>query len=373
MKPPISLSTFIGNARIVEILKRAFRQNRLPHAMIFAGPEGVGKCSLALLMAQYVNCLSPGDSGACGACSACKRIMAVIECRHLECESAKAEGFCGTCPTCRLRTRRHPDIQLIEPIKTTISIDQVRELIRETAFQPLEARYRVIILDPAEQMRPEAHNSLLKTLEEPPSRTIIILVTTNPYILLETIRSRSRLLQFGAIPQAQIERYLMVHEGKGAEEARLAAVFSGGCLAAALAFDTEEYRDIRNQALRFVDLLLNRGRFAEASAAISKSAKDKQSFLIWIESVTALLEDIYYFCVAPQRVGQRDLIPHYEELARSVSRSTLVSAFAAIGKLKSDLHYNVNRQLALEAMFLSLSAGVHNYGDVCAERGGLGC
>ena len=79
-------------------------------------------------------------------------------------------------------------------------------MIGEIAFQPAEARYRVVILDPAEKMRAEAHNSLLKTLEEPPSRTVIILVTTNPYMLLETIRSRSRMLPFGEIPQDEIEQ-----------------------------------------------------------------------------------------------------------------------------------------------------------------------
>jgi DNA polymerase-3 subunit delta' len=355
MKNPSSLSTFLGNARVVDILRRAIKQDRLPHAMIFAGPAGVGKCTLALLIARYLNCLSPRANDACGDCAACKRITAVIESRYLECQTLKGEGFCGNCSSCKVRTKRHPDIRLIEPEKTTISIDQIRSIIDEIAFQPAEAQYRVVILDPAEQMRQEAHNSLLKTLEEPPSRTIIILVTTNPYMLLETIRSRSRMLQFGEIPQDKIEQYLVKTEGKPIEEARFVAALSGGSLAAALSFNTSEYQDIRKQALRFVTLLLRGGAFSEISAMAGQAAKDKSFFQLWIESVAALLQDIYYAARAVERVGHRDLLEKLQDIARNAPHSTLLRNIDAIRKLKLHLQYNVNRQLALEAMFIKLT------------------
>jgi DNA polymerase III subunit delta' len=352
MKFPTGLNGFVGNAGTVEILKRAMRQDRLPHAMIFAGPAGVGKCTLALLIAQNLNCLEPNPD-ACGHCSACKRIMAVIESRHLDCQTLK-EGFCGNCRACKIRTIRHPDVRLIEPEKTTISIDQIREIIAEIAFQPAEARYRVVILDPAEQMRLEAHNSLLKTLEEPPSRTVIILVTTNPYMLLETIRSRSRILYFGEIPHSRIARYLVDNEGRTEEEARLAAALSGGSLAVALDFNTSSYRDVRTQALEFIRMLLNGKSFSEVSEIAAQVSKDKDFFQIWIESVSMLLQDIYYFGIAEDRIGQQDLLDQLGTLAQTVSRSTLRKTIVALGKLKHDLQFNVNRQIALEAMFVSL-------------------
>ena len=355
MKRPLNFDSFLGNRRVVEILKRAIEQDRLPHAMIFAGPSGVGKCTLALLVAQYLNCLSPPSGKACGTCSVCKRIMAVLESRHLECQSLKGEGHCGTCANCKTRMGCHPDIRIIEPEKSTITIDQIRDLIGEIAFQPLEARFRVVILDPAEQMRIEAHNSLLKTLEEPPSRTILILVTTNPYMLLETIRSRSRLLQFGEISQDSIEHKLVQDEGRPSEEARLAAALSGGSLAVALDFNTREYGEVRKEALQFVTMLLKRGRFTQVSAAAMVAAKDKKSFQLWIESISLILQDIYYASIAKERVGQKDLLGTIEQLARSVPHSVLVSAIGAIRKLKNEMQFNVNRQLALEAMFLSLS------------------
>jgi len=353
-KPPISLNTFLGNARAVEILRRAIEQDRLPHAMIFAGPAGVGKCTLALLVARYLNCLSPKADDACGDCPACARIMAIIQSRYLRCENLES-GLCGTCASCRIRSKCHPDIRLVEPEKTTIGIDQVRDLINEIAFQPLEARYRVVLLDPAEQMRPEAHNSLLKTLEEPASRTIIILVTTNPYMLLETIRSRSRILQFGEIHRDQIERHLVHTEGKSTEDARLAAALSGGSLAKALDFDTNQYRGIRKHALDFVTLLLGRGRFTEASTIAAQVSKEKQLFLAWIESVAALLQDIYYAGLAVERVGQRDLLDTMKELSRTTPRARLLRAIDCIRKLRLDLQVNVNRQIALEGLFLELT------------------
>jgi DNA polymerase III subunit delta' len=354
MKKNLSLSNFIGNVRAVEILKRAIQQDRVPHAMIFAGPAGIGKCTLALLLAQRLNCLSPVGEDACGRCSVCNRIRAVLESRGLECLSLKGGGFCGVCQNCQTRMKCHPDIRLIEPEKTTIGIGQVREMIGEIAFQPLEARFRMVILDPAEQMRTEAHNSLLKTLEEPASRTIIVLVTTNPYMLLETIRSRSRLLWFGEIAQEQIAKRL-VSEGRPAEEARLAAALSGGSLAAAMAFNTGEYREVREQAARFIELILRRGTFAEASSLTAEITKDKQNFQLWFESMEALLQDIYYAATAPQRIGQLDLINRLSALALAVPRSFLVLVIDAIRKLKSELPFNVNRQIALEAMFLKLT------------------
>jgi len=358
MTIPATLDSFIGNAHAVEILKRAMVQDRLPHAMIFAGPHGVGKCTLALLVAQQLNCLSPVSSMACGRCSACRRIMAILDSRYLPCKTLK-QGFCGTCANCQVRTKRHPDVRLIEPDeKSIITIDQVRDLIDEMAFQPAEARYRVVIFDPAGEMQAAAQNSLLKTLEEPASRTVLMLITANPYSLLQTIRSRSRMLQFGEISHESIERYLTQNAGMAVEEARLAAAISGGSLGTALNIDTTEYQDVRSQALRFVSLLLKRGRFAEVSniAVQVTKEKDKELFLLWIETVSALLQDVYFCGVSPERVAQRDLIAQLRDLAKSSPREALVRAINAVGRLKRDLQHNVNRQLAVEAMFIALGS-----------------
>lgn len=365
MKKPLTLNSFLGNTHVVEVLRRAVRKDRLPHALIFSGPPGIGKCTLGVLLAQYLNCRSPEGESGCGYCSNCVRIAAVIETRYLECLTLKAGSYCGACTNCKERTRRHPDIRIIEPEwdekkkkkNTTISIEQVRRLISEISYEPFEARYRVVMLDPADQMTPGAHNSLLKTLEEPPSRTIMILVTTNPHVLLDTIRSRSRRLQFGGIPQQLIEEYLLREDGRSSEEARLAAIFSEGSLGTALAFNTAEYKEIRARALRFVELLLTRGSFAAASALAAVAAKEKEEFQMWLESVGIILQDIYYAQTAPERIGQLDLLDELGRLARTARHSAVVEAIDWLRDLNTALLHNVNRQIALEAMFLGVTEG----------------
>jgi DNA polymerase III subunit delta' len=328
MKPPLTFHSFLGNRRVVEILRRAVDRGRLPHALIFAGPAGVGKRALAMLLAQHLNCLGPKDGEACQSCNSCRKILHDV----------------------------HPDVRIISPEGAYIKIDQVRALIDEIAYQPFEGRYRGAILDGADQMRVEAANCLLKTLEEPASRSILILVTAKPYLLLGTIRSRARMLQFGLIEEAAIAAHLENQESRSPEDARLAAALSNGSLGAALAFDADRSRDIRLQALRFVSLLLGRGRFAQASALAAGIAKDKELFQSWVEIASMLLQDVYYAQVAPARMSQRDIVGELNGLAQSASHTAVVAAIQAVKNLKAALLQNVNRQLALESLFLRLTA-----------------
>jgi DNA polymerase-3 subunit delta' len=325
MESSLDFNSFVGNRRVVEILRRALDQDRLPHALIFAGPSGVGKQTLALLLARRLNCHHPSNGEACNACTSCRKTIA------------------GT----------HPDVRIIEPDGAYIKIDQVRALIEEIAFQPFEARYRVAILDGADQMRQEAANCLLKTLEEPPSQSILILLTAKPYLLLGTVRSRSRMLQFGPVAEDLIEEFLVSRQGRPPEDARLAAVLSNGSLGAALDFDVAHNREVRQQALRFVSLLLQKGSFAQASALVASAVKEKESLAEWVEMTATLLQDVYYAKTAPGRMGQRDIAAELKGLAQSASRASVVSAIDAVKNLKAGLQQNVNRQLALEAMFLT--------------------
>jgi DNA polymerase-3 subunit delta' len=247
----------------------------------------------------------------------------------------------------------HPDVRVIESDGAYIKIDQVRDLIGEIAYQPFEGRFRVAILDGADQMRTEAANCLLKTLEEPPSRSILVLVTAKPYLLLRTIRSRSRMLQFGPIDSGIIEEYLTNRSGWNRADARLAAGLSNGNLGAALAFDAERNREVREQALRFVSLLLRKGRFGQASVLAAGLAKNKELFQPWVEMTGMILQDVYYAQVAPERIGHQDIAEELTALAQAAAHTAVVAAIEAIKNLKLALQQNVNRQIALEALFLT--------------------
>lgn len=323
MTAPLTFSTFVGNGRAVEILRRALRQGRLPHAMIFAGPAGVGKRTMALLLARQLNCLDPMNGEACNRCRSCNKIL----------------------------NASHPDVRIVEPDGAYIKIDQIRELINEIAYQPFEGNFRVAILDAADQMGVAAANCLLKTLEEPPSRSVLILVTAKPYVLLGTIRSRARMVPFGLIEERAIENYLAGQAGWNAGDASMAASLSNGSLGVALALNADQTREIRIQALRFISLLLRRESFAQASALAAGLAKDKESFQPWTEITALLLQDVYYAQTVPMRMSSRDA--EITGLARSASHVAVVSAIRALQNLRVALQFNVNRQLALEALFLA--------------------
>jgi DNA polymerase-3 subunit delta' len=325
MNAPLNFQSFLGNRRVVEILRKAVEQDRLPHALIFAGPPGVGKRTLAELLAQRLNCLQRQNQEACGACISCRKIAA------------------GT----------HPDVLLIKPDGAYIKIDQVRDMIGEIAYKPFEGRYRVVILDGADQMRPEGANCLLKTLEEPPSQSILILVTARPYLLLSTIRSRARLLQLGPIAADVIESHLVAQEGRSLEDARMAATLSNGSLSAALACDTERHREIRSTALSFVSLLLRKGEFAQASTLATGITKEKEAFQVWIDLAQVLLQDVYYAQMAPKQMSQADLAGELAALAQTTPHAAVIAAIKAFRQLRAALQQNVNRQLALEALFLA--------------------
>jgi len=329
MNPPLNFASFAGNARAVRILRRALAQQRVPHALIFAGPEGVGKRTLAILLARRLHCLSLAADDACGSCRSCNKIT---------------HGA-------------HPDLRVIEPEKTVITVGQVRDLIRQVAYHPFESKFRVVILDPAEQMRPEGANCLLKTLEEPASQTVLILVTTQPNFLLPTIHSRAQTITFTGIPQDQIAEHLIRAGGLAADKALLAASFSNGSLAAALSFDIDGYRQVRSQALRFVSLLFKKGVFAELSllAAALHKDKDKDRFSAWLDATEAVLQDLYYAHASPQRMSQADIVGDLKDMSRRVARTDVLAAVREIKNLRRSLRFNVNRQIALEALYFSLS------------------
>lgn len=166
-----------GHRRLASLLARSVRRDALPPSLIFSGTAGSGMRDMATALAQALNCLSPvgvvdeGDSrDACGVCAACRRI---------------ARGV-------------HPDVVAVVPDddKGRINIDQIRDVIDRVGFRPFEGRRRVVIIDEAETMLAPAQSALLKVLEEPPSSSVFVLITTRPDMLLPTVHSRCPRLRF---------------------------------------------------------------------------------------------------------------------------------------------------------------------------------
>src|SRR5208337_1668253 len=211
----MSFSDFHGNRDAVHRLRDMLARERFPHAVILSGARGAGKYTLALMLAQALNCLTPtvtdGLPDFCGQCSNCRRIAqaADLDAQFAEAVEAREGLRESDKKDTRLFVQTHPDVLIIppDPPQMMIKVDQVRRVIETIYFRPGEAKERVYIFTDSAFMK-EAANSLLKVLEEPPEFATIFLLPENPGELLPTIRSRSMTVTLSALPVAEIERHL---------------------------------------------------------------------------------------------------------------------------------------------------------------------
>ncbi|MBF0415682.1 MAG: DNA polymerase III subunit delta' [Magnetococcales bacterium] len=180
------MNEIVGHREIVRGLQAGLQAGNLSHAYLFTGPEGVGKATVARALAQ------------------------ALLCQDTQRVSATVTG-CLRCPSChKVAMRCHPDLIVVEMAekKTRIAVDQIRELARFLSLTPMESPWKVAIIDDAASMNPAAANALLKTLEEPPAQSILILVTSRPGMLLATIRSRCVIYPFNALSKEDFFRIL---------------------------------------------------------------------------------------------------------------------------------------------------------------------
>ncbi len=191
----------VGHERAVAALRRAARERRPHHALLLLGPQGVGKMTLARLLAAGLVCDADGERP-CGECTSCRRVAA------------------GT----------HTDIWTEEPSgkSRTITVDQVAEIQRRLAYRRGDAAFRVVLVDDAGTMNDQSQNKLLKTLEEPPPGTVIVLCALHPGQLLVTVRSRCQKLPLGPVEPRRLARWLQERHGADPETARVAAAASHG-------------------------------------------------------------------------------------------------------------------------------------------------
>src|SRR5271163_4802573 len=253
----MGFSDFHGNAETVHRLRDMLARKRFPHAVILSGARGSGKYTLALMLAQALNCLTPtttdGLPDFCGKCANCTRIAqsADLDARFAEAVEARENLRDTEKKETRLFVQTHPDVLVIppDPPQMMIKVDQVRRVIETIYYRPAEARERVYIFTDSAFMK-EAANSLLKVLEEPPDFATIFLLTENSGELLPTIRSRSAVFTLGALPAEEIERYLAEHRPEWKQPQRaLVARLSEGAVGRARSFDVAAYTAAREHAL----------------------------------------------------------------------------------------------------------------------------
>jgi DNA polymerase III delta' subunit len=320
----MSFKAVIGNNGVKKILHRALKHKKLPNSLLFAGPPGIGKKQTALVVAKALNCLKK-TSDACEECAHCHAI----------------------------NNGNFPDVMVILPAKDMLKIDQMR-LLKDTAYlKPMAGRKRVFIVCDAEKMNDEASNSLLKVLEEPPPFSHIIMVTTNPYRIIPTLKSRCQTFQFSPIPKEDIQKVLE-NRGFQQEKAHILSLLVDGNLKKALSLEWEEVQSQRNQAWDLFLALLRR----EKTASLLKQFSHSRAVIK--EELEKTLEIMASFCrdvILIREGGEPGFLlnPDYEqdlkEVAQSVSLSQAVNFLDKIDFAISALQRNLNVNILVSSLF----------------------
>ncbi len=358
-------SEIVGNPRAIEGLRQDVASGQPTHSYLFVGPDHVGKLTAGVALAQALNCLNPIEGEACGECDECIRIA---EHNHPDVFVTQAKAGKG-----------EEDIVLEGAV---VTIEQAHELRRRSDLRPYQGRYKVEILAGADRMTIEAANALLKTLEEPPAHTILVLTPSNLEGVLPTIQSRCRQVRFGLMESEALTLVCKQRFPKlGANELKAIVSWAGG--KPGLAFGLGEHPE----ALAKRDALL--GLFAEAVEAppfaafrlaeelqhlaqdwwqastgqkkvtASKPKLARTAVADALELLLGWLHEILRVQLGEEPLGLRfaDRYILLASLAQTRDATWVLAGLEAVQRARRAALSNANLQLALEALFLKLALG----------------
>jgi DNA polymerase III subunit delta' len=326
----MAFKDIFGQERAKRFLRRLLRLEKLPHALLLSGMEGVGKLALAREFAKLVNCMDPQDFDSC-----------------------------DRCPSC-LKTRdgHHPDLVLVKSDGATIKLDQIRNLKQRLSFRPFEGKWRIVIIEDAQDLREEAGNALLKMLEEPPKQNLFLLTALEPQMLLPTIVSRCCHVRLQPLEEVWIESYLLETQGLPPSRAQSIAAMAEGSLDRAKWLAEPSRIDHMNEilgnvsrlkGLSMADLFLLTAQWAKGSTDLEQ---DLECIKLWIRDLvlSRLLSDHNPMLQTNE---------HTRKTARMVSVETLLSLFADIENAHLLLRQNANKQLTLEGVCLAIKEDLY--------------
>ena len=361
---------FLGNPHTVESLRESVLHQRIPQAIILAGPRGAGKYTLALMFIRLINCLAPVESDGlpdyCGTCRNCERIgqAADLESRITDALSARDDLRETDKRETRILIQPHPDILIIppDPPQNLIKIGQVRQVIHNAYYrQPVEAKRSIFLFTSSAFMK-EAANSLLKVLEEPPPNCTLILLTENPAEMLPTIRSRAMIFRLGAIPVDTLEQLIATRrpELKGPRRA-LVARMAEGAVGRAIGFDVETYLASRQDAIVILRSALRDPDFSSlfrTTDTYRGGADGQEKTLNLLRATNALIEDLLMLVAGtPQLIRNQDISAELTQLASGVTLDWIDYAARSLADVEKGMRRNLLRSLSLDAMALSLERG----------------
>jgi DNA polymerase-3 subunit delta' len=328
----MGFAEIIGQQKPLSVLRLALARNRLHHAYLFTGPEGVGKRTAALAVAMTLHC------------------------------TERNGDFCERCVECaRIKARNHPDVREIEPLsgKKEISIHQIRGMEKELHFRSFSSGRKVAIVDPASLLNYASQNALLKTLEEPPQDSLLILVSSSAGTLLPTLRSRCLRLCFTPLPRQLLSEFLVSKKGVDVEEAGFVAALSMGSLGAALTMNGKELRACRRDWAGMLRTL-KAGDYRGVMDAAEKLAASREESLRFFEWVESWYRDLLVQGIRrdAEDVVNLDMLPELRtQTAQAVVQHALLMATQAREAIRK-IQRNFNRRMILE-QFLFCVVGSH--------------
>jgi DNA polymerase III subunit delta' len=364
----MGFSDFLGNERIVTALRGALRAQRVPHALLFTGANGVGKYTLARMFAQAATCERLTDDF-CGECETCKRVALLADPASLVEQGLAERGESADAATVErmpLILQTHPDVWALVPdpvrlktpvVRPMLRVGQIRAVQRAAYFQPM-GRRRVFILDGADTMRWDVANVFLKILEEPPPSATLILIAPSPYSLLPTIVSRCMQFHFAPLPQADVERILKEKTDRKTGEITMAAQLAEGSPGLAMEMEVETTAQRRKDALRILTRAAQGQGFAQLFADTAALAKDREvSFERQLGVFYGLLTDLLELTAKVKNpvLRNKPLAKELESLSDKVDVEWVMRAIAGFDELYAGARRNLNRQLGLDALAASLA------------------
>jgi|SRR5208283_449899 len=295
----MSFNQIIAHERAKTILRGTLKRNRVPSAVLFSGDEGIGKKLTAITYAKALNCLEPVEGDCCDSCRACKKIDSGM----------------------------HPDVTVVSPEKDEITIENIRMIIEALSWRPFEGKRKVFIIDDADAMNSNAANAFLKTLEEPPEGSLILLVSSSPDRLPDTIKSRCAHIRFYPLPRHQCEKIVSPHLDQEKRDVILNSAMGRPGLALS--------RDFTSERDRFMKILNN---------MIDGTSKDgwgdKDEMKLWFEAFSIFLRDLAVFNITGQK---SDLI--YGQAHKKRDIKEILDAYQLIDSLKSTVDFNLNKSI----------------------------
>jgi DNA polymerase III subunit delta' len=353
----MGFETFLGNLQALADVRGLLRFNRVPGALLFSGPDGVGKKTLALMLARALNCERRGPNGDdfCGECARCRKAEEMIASTREDLERRRATKDSSK----RAEGLVYFDLQLIEPITRFILIEQIRQLRSVAYSHPFEFARRVFVIDQAQAVHWQAVDLLLKVLEEPPETTTLILIAPNAHELRSTIRSRCRKIQFLPVEESVIHKLLADLPGSSKSQQELGVRVADGSITVAKTFNLVDYQRRRKPWLDFLEAITARPSKSmgasdwkalfDSSKALTENRAEMDETL---KTGYTLLRDLMYILLsgADAKIANVDLLPRLKTWAPKLG-------LGRIDKLKSGLDSayrlqtrNVNQQLTMDAL-----------------------